>query len=168
MDSVPHGQHERSYEKQYPRKWAEYEGLLNKCAPRTGGALASEEEQERLKSFFRATHIPAYFPSHALKYISVQVRSRVFRFIHGSLMEDTGVENVEAAAAENIECSNLNETVRGFGKFSAVHVGSGNLSNAGTGSEETEYTITVSIPPQLGYFQGLMAAGLSFSNVGKL
>jgi hypothetical protein len=90
-------------QKQYPRKWAEYEGLLNNCAPRTGGALASEEEQERYKSFFRVTHIPAYFPFHALKSISVQVRSRVCRFIHGSLMEDTGVENVDAAVAENIE-----------------------------------------------------------------
>jgi hypothetical protein len=45
---------------QHPRKWAEYEELLNKYAPRAGGALASEEEQERLKLFFRATHIPAY------------------------------------------------------------------------------------------------------------
>jgi hypothetical protein len=106
----------RGYMKeQHPRKWAEYEELLNKCAPRTGGALASEEQQERLKSFFRATYIPAYFSSHALKPISVQGSSRVVRFIHGSLMEDMGVENVDAAVAENIECSNLNETFKGFG-----------------------------------------------------
>jgi hypothetical protein len=37
--------------------------------------------------------------------------------------------------AESIECSNLNETVKGFGKFSAVHVGSLYLSNAGTDRE---------------------------------
>jgi hypothetical protein len=51
--------------------------------------------EERLKSFFRATHIPAYLTSHALKPISVQVSSRVVRFIRGPLMGDTGIEYVD-------------------------------------------------------------------------
>jgi hypothetical protein len=153
---------------QHPRKWAEYEELLNKCAPRTGGALASEEERERLKLFFRATHIPAYFSSHALKPISVQVSSRVVRFIHASLMEHTGVGNVDGAMAENIECSNLNETFKGFGKFSAVHVGPSNLSNAGTDSEETGYTITVFQSAATRICSGIVGSGsLLFTMCGS-
>jgi hypothetical protein len=87
----------------------------------------------------------------------------VVKFVHGSLVYDTGDEYVEAAVTKGMENTNLYETFNEFGKFSADYAGSSNFNNLGPSSEETGFEFTIYNPPQLGYDQELLAAGLSFA-----